>query len=95
MMWENAGSTGVFAMNRMLAAATALAVVLPVSEAAATPFWFGWFAHDRPVVYRPIVTPETYYFQPMPAPEVLPYHRHSRPYVRHCRGPHRHHPHCR
>ena len=82
-------------MTRMLAAAFALAAMIPASEASATPFWFGWFGHDKPVVYRPIVTPETFYFQPAPPPmaEALPTYRH-RHHTRHC-GQYRHHRHCR
>ena len=83
-------------MTRLLAAAAFLAVMIPAPEAAATPFWFGWFGHDRPVIYRPIVTPETYYFQPAPTVvEVLPSHPRRRHHARHCHGHHRHHPHCR
>lgn len=55
-------------MTRTLAAAALMSLALPASAGASTPFWFSWFGHDRPVVYRPLVTPETFYFQPAPAP---------------------------
>jgi hypothetical protein len=77
-----AACTGVSPMTRTLAAAALLTLLTPVSQASATPFWFGWFGHDRPVIYRPIVTPETFYFQPAPQAHAAPAPRHP---IRHCR----------
>jgi len=64
-----------------LAAAALMTVLVPSGEALATPFWFGWAGHDRPVVYRPVVTPRTYYFQPAETVRIVPVyprHRHHR-----------------
>jgi len=58
----------------VLAAATMAALSASAGTAAATPFWLGWFGHDRPVVYRPVVTPRTTYFQPAAAIEAAPRH---------------------
>ncbi len=69
-------------MTRPLAAAALLTLLFPVSQASATPYWFGWFGHDRPVIYRPIVTPETFYFQPSPHAHMAPAPRQR---TRHCR----------
>ena len=66
-----------------LAAAALMTVLAPSGEAQATPFWFGWGGHDRPVVYRPVVTPRTYYFQPAETVRIVPTH----PRHRHHRGP--------
>lgn len=66
-----------------LAAAALMTVLAPSGEAQATPFWFGWGGHDRPVVYRPVVTPRTYYFQPAETVRIVPSH----PRHRHHRGP--------
>jgi hypothetical protein len=64
-------------------------LLAPTTPAAASPFWTGWFATERPVVYRPIVTPRTYYFAPASTAEMLPapHHRHHR-HGRHHRLPH-------
>lgn len=69
-------------MTRTLAAAALLTLALPMGEAVATPFWSGWFGHAGPVVYRPVVTPETFYFQPAPHGRVERVERHR---IRHCR----------
>jgi len=82
MICEDGGLYRSIAMTRTLAAAALLTLALPAGEAIATPFWFGWFGHDRPVVYRPIVTPETFYFQPAPHARAVPVERHR---SRHCR----------
>lgn len=66
-----------------LAAAALMAVLAPSGDAQATPFWFGWAGHDRPVVYRPVVTPRTTYFQPAETVRIVPAH----PRHRHHRGP--------
>lgn len=78
-------------LPRLRLASLAMALLLPAAPAAATPFWAGWFGQDRPVVYRPIVTPKTYYFAPAGTAEVLPHphHRHSHPH----RHGHPHRPH--
>ncbi|MBY0363515.1 MAG: hypothetical protein K2X45_16540 [Phreatobacter sp.] len=64
-------------------------LLAPTAPAAANPFWTGWFNTERPVVYRPIVTPRTSYFAPASTAEVLPapHHRHHR-HGRHHRLPH-------
>ncbi|MGU9979456.1 hypothetical protein ACJ4V0_05375 [Phreatobacter sp. HK31-P] len=66
-----------------LAAAALMTVLAPSGEALATPFWFGWAGHDRPVIYRPIVTPRTYYFAPAGAVEVVPARHHGHRHGRH------------
>ena len=81
-------------MIRHLLTASALVCLSIAAPAPAAASWLGWFGYDRPVVYRPITTAQTLYFQPsptelVPAPAAQP--------VRICR-PHRHghHPHaCR
>ncbi|KAF0121153.1 MAG: hypothetical protein FD152_3933 [Xanthobacteraceae bacterium] len=65
-----------------LAAAALIIVMAPSDGAQATPFWFGWAGHERPVVYRPVVTPRTYYFQPAETVRIVP----SQPRHRHHRG---------
>ncbi len=65
-----------------LGVAALMSVLVPSGEAQATPFWFGWGGHDRPVVYRPVVTPRTYYFQPAETARIVPSH----PRYRHHRG---------
>lgn len=69
----------------LLVAATMASLATMGAEAKATPFWFGWFGHDRPVVYRPVVTPRTTYFQPAQTVEAAPRHDRHR---NHPRGRH-------
>ncbi|WP_204274149.1 hypothetical protein, partial [Enterobacter ludwigii] len=57
-------------------ASTAMLATLAFASPAAAGFWGPSYA--APVVYRPIVTPQVYYFQPAQAAEVLP-QRHVRP----------------
>ncbi len=66
-----------------LAAAVICCAALP-TPAAAGSSWGGWFTTERPVVYRPIVTPRTYYFAPAGTVEVAPAPRHRH----HGRHPH-------
>jgi len=66
----------------VLGAAALMTMLAPAGEAGATPFWFGWAGHDRPVVYSPVVTPRTYYFQPAETVRIVPSH----PRYRHHRG---------
>jgi hypothetical protein len=66
-----------------LVAAVISSAALPVPAAAGSS-WGGWFAADRPVIYRPIVTPRTYYFAPAGTVEVVPAPRHRH----HGRHPH-------
>lgn len=70
---------------RAFAAAAVISCAAPM-PAAASPFWTGWFASERPVVYRPIVTPRTYYFAPADRGEAAPAPRHRHHHGRH---PHR------
>lgn len=71
---------------RSLAMGAFVAVLAPAAPAAASPFWTGWHVADRPVIYRPIVTPRTYFFAPAGTAEMRPAPRH-----RHHRNG-RHHP---
>ncbi|AVO47127.1 hypothetical protein [Phreatobacter cathodiphilus] len=66
----------------------AIALLAPATPVQASAFWGGWFTGDRPVVYRPIVTPRTYYFAPAGTVEVAPAPRHRH----HGRHPHHRRP---
>ena len=66
--------------------ASALVCLSFACPSTAEASWLGWFGYDRPVVYRPITTAQTVYFQPSSS-VVAPAHPHHR--VRICR-PHRH-----
>lgn len=74
-------------MIRHLPLKAALAGLALVAAGPAEASWLSWFDYDRPVVYRPITTPRTVYFQPSPQ-EVVPVGPQAHP-VRICR-PHRH-----
>jgi hypothetical protein len=69
---------------RALAAAALIGCAALPTPAAASSFWAGWFVTERPVVYRPIVTPRTYYFAPAETVEITPAPRHRH----HGRHPH-------
>ncbi|QCI64629.1 hypothetical protein [Phreatobacter stygius] len=58
-----------------LASATALAIL-----AFAAPAQAGFFgrSYDEPVIYRPIVNPQVYYFQPAPVHYAAPPHHRVR-----------------
>lgn len=86
--------SGVPVMVRLarlrLAAAVSAAILTPAAPAFASSFWSGWLIEERPVLYRPVVTPQTYYFVPaapsasvevIPAPVIRRVHPHR----------HRHH----
>lgn len=57
-------------------ASTAVLVTLACASPAEAGFWGR--SYDAPVIYRPIVTPQVYYFQPAPVVEIVP-ERHVRP----------------
>lgn len=63
-----------------------IAAAAPAGEAAAGSSWLFWQHHAGPVIYRPVVTPRTYYFIPEAAhPRIA----HSHQPVRHlCRDSH-------
>ncbi len=73
-----------------LAAAVGAVLVVPAAPAFASSVWGPWHVEERPVIYRPIVTPQTYYFAPGRTVEVIPApvirrvhphrHRHHRAY---------------
>jgi hypothetical protein len=86
--------SGVRVMVRLarlcLAAAVSAAVLTPAAPADASSFWSRGFVEERPVLYRPVVTPQTYYFvpaAPAASTEVIP-----APVIRHVH-PHRHRQH--
>lgn len=51
-------------------ASTAMLVILACASPAKAGFWGQ--PYDAPVIYRPIVTPQVYYFQPAPVVEIVP-----------------------
>lgn len=59
-------------------AALAAATLAVASLASATPAAAGFFgrSYDDPVIYRPIVSPRVYYYQPPRGDDVLPAPRH-------------------
>ncbi|MBN8940607.1 MAG: hypothetical protein J0H01_14000 [Rhizobiales bacterium] len=68
-------------------ASTAMLATLALASPAAAGFWGP--SYDAPVVYRPIVTPQVYYFQPAQVVEVLPPRHVRRAHA--CRQVARHH----
>jgi hypothetical protein len=80
-------------MIRHVLTASALVCLSFACPSTAEASWLGWFGYDRPVVYRPITTAQTFYFQPSAA-EVTPVR--SAHQVRICRPDRTGHPHaCR
>lgn len=69
-------------MIRPLATAALIGFALGPTPAEASSFWARLFGHDGPVIYRPVVTPETLYFQP--GAERAVHRHHRRVAIRRC-----------